>query len=200
MHSRFCLIQIPPFPHSITLGVQATGDGPNECSRCVVRDGAPAGIDSGRIARVQNRTYTTIDFPAVETGTVSINNLGQIVGGYVLPDGTRHDFLYSGGTYTAIDDPNDPASSEALGINSSAQIVGAYLLDSPEGEHTFEGAHACIYSGGIFTTLDYPAAGQVLVFTLTGNLLPEHRDHQEQMPGPGMYGLLILIVFQCGPQ
>lgn len=115
---------------------------------------------AARIALAQSRTYTSIDFPgAIETGAASINNLGQIVGGYVLPDGSRHAFLYSGGTFTTIDDPNDPTSSEALGINNSGQIVGAYLLDSPEGGHTFEGAHSFLYGGGVFTTLDYPATG-----------------------------------------
>lgn len=113
-----------------------------------------------KTALAQSRTYTTIDFPgAIESGAASINNLGQIVGGYVLADGSRHAFLYSGGTFTTIDDPNDPTSSEALGINNSGQIVGAYLLDSPEGGHTFEGAHSFLYRGGVFTTLDYPLAG-----------------------------------------
>ncbi|HEY6945583.1 MAG TPA: hypothetical protein VI431_10630 [Candidatus Acidoferrum sp.] len=118
------------------------------------------GLIPAKPARAQGRTYTSIDFPgAVETGAAGINNLGQIVGGYALPDGSRHGFLYSGGVFTTIDDPNDLISSEALGINNSGQIVGAYLLDSPEEGHTFEGAHAFIYNAGVFTTLDYPAAG-----------------------------------------
>lgn len=118
------------------------------------------GFIPAKTARAQGRTYTTIDFPgAIETGAAGINNLGQIVGGYVLPDGSRHGFLYSGGVFTTIDDPNGLTSSEALGINNSGQIVGAYLLNSPEGGHAFEGAHAFLYNAGVFTTLDYPAAG-----------------------------------------
>ena len=119
------------------------------------------GLSPAKLTLAQSRTYTTIDFPgAIETGASSINNLGQIVGGYLLPDGSRHGFLYSGGVFTTIDDPNSTTNtSEALGINNSGQIVGAFDLDSPEGGHQFEGAHAFLYNGGIFTPLDYPAAG-----------------------------------------
>src|SRR5882762_11699694 len=119
------------------------------------------GLSPARLALAQSRTYTAIDFPGViETGASGINNLGQIVGGYVLPDGTRHGFLYSGGVFTTIDDPNTTTlTSEALGINNSGQIVGAFDLNTPEGGHVFEGAHAFVYSGGVFTTLDYPATG-----------------------------------------
>jgi probable HAF family extracellular repeat protein len=118
------------------------------------------GLTASKPALAQSRTYTTIDVPgAIESGASSINNLGQIVGGYVLPDGSRHGFLYSGGVFTTIDDPNGLSSSEALGINNSGQIVGAFNLNSLEGGHVFEGAHAFLYNGGIFTTLDYPAAG-----------------------------------------
>jgi probable HAF family extracellular repeat protein len=118
-------------------------------------------LSAARPAPAQSRTYTSIDVPgAVETGASSINNLGQIVGGYLLPDGSRHGFLYSGGVFTTIDDPNTTTmTSEALGINNSGQIVGAFDLNSPEGGHEFEGAHAFLYSGGVFTTLDYPATG-----------------------------------------
>ena len=108
----------------------------------------------------QGYTYTSIDFPgAVETAAAGINNHGQIVGEYLLADGSRHGFLYSGGTFTTVDDPNNTTSSEALGINDSGQIVGAYTLNSLEGAHQFEGVHAFVDNGGTFTTLDYPAAG-----------------------------------------
>ncbi len=118
------------------------------------------GLSPARLALAQSRTYTTIDFPgSIESGASGINNLGQIVGGYVLPDGSRHGFLYSGGNFTTIDDPNALMGSLALGINNSGQIVGGYDLNSPEGGHVFEGAHAFVYNSGVFTTLDYPATG-----------------------------------------
>lgn len=108
-----------------------------------------------------NYTYTTIDFPAVgtlESEAVGINNVGQIVGGYMSADGNRHGFVYSGGTFATLDDPNATLGSAAYGINNSGEIVGAYDLSDPEGSHSYEGAHGFINVGGVFTTLDYPAA------------------------------------------
>jgi len=60
--------------------------------------------------------------------------------------------------YTTIDFPG-ATETGASGINNSGQIVGAFDLNTPEGGHVFEGAHAFLYSGGLFTTLDYPATG-----------------------------------------
>jgi probable HAF family extracellular repeat protein len=118
------------------------------------------GLSSSRTAMAQGYTYTTIDFPgAIESGAAGINGLGQIVGGYLAADGSRHGFLYSAGAFTTMDDPNNPTSSEATSINNSGQIVGSFTLDAPEGGHEFEGAHAFLFSGGTFTTLDYPAVG-----------------------------------------
>ncbi len=143
------------------------------------------GLSPAKLALAQSRTYTTIDFPgAVETGAAGINNLGQIVGGYALPDGSRHGFLYSGGTFTTVDDPLDTASSEALGINNLGQIVGAFNLNSPEGGHVFEGVHAYVGNGGVFTTLDYPASGvdhtTANKINNSGNIVGVYR-----MNGPG---------------
>jgi uncharacterized membrane protein len=108
-------------------------------------------------------TYTTIDFPgAAESGATGINNLGQIVGGYgceMTPSNCWHGFVYSGGTFTSLTDTSATNGTLAYGINDNGVIVGAYDLNTdPEGGHTFEGAHAFINIGGVFTTLDYPAA------------------------------------------
>jgi probable HAF family extracellular repeat protein len=109
--------------------------------------------------------YTTIDFPgAIDSAAGGINKSGQIVGGYELPDGSRHGFLYSGGVFTTIDDPNRaPGSgpgtgSENHGINTSGQIVGPYNLNSIEGNHAFEGVHGFLDSGGMFTSIDFPSS------------------------------------------
>lgn len=107
-----------------------------------------------------NYNYTTIDFPgAAESAAGSINNAGQIVGGYQLSDGSRHGFLLSGGLFTTIDDPNATLGSEALGINQSGQIVGGYDLSEVEERHSFEGAHGFLYSGGTFSDINFPGAG-----------------------------------------
>ncbi len=103
-------------------------------------------------------TFTSIDFPgATHTGAGGINNLGQIVGGYVLPNGTRHGFLDVGGIFTTIDDPNATVGTVASDINSSGQIVGSYDFTDPD--HPFEGAHGFLLGGGTFTPIDFPAAG-----------------------------------------
>jgi probable HAF family extracellular repeat protein len=112
------------------------------------------------VALADNYNYTTIDFPgAVESGAVGINNLGQIVGGYQLGDGSRHGFLLSGGVFSTVDDPSATSGSENVGINNSGQIVGAYDLNSLEGENTFEGVHGFLYTASTFINIDFPATG-----------------------------------------
>jgi uncharacterized membrane protein len=104
--------------------------------------------------------YITIDFSgATQTLAAGINSSGQIVGGYILPDQSRHGFLDVSGVFTSIDDPNATSGSENVGINDSGQIVGAYDLNPPEAGHVFEGSHGFLDSGGTFTTIDDPTAG-----------------------------------------
>ena len=105
-----------------------------------------------------NFTFTTIGVPgATNTILAGITNLGQIVGGDALPNGTRHGFLDVGGTFTTIDDPNATVGTEAADINSSSQIVGSYDFTDPN--HQFEGAHGFLLSGGVFTAIDFPGPG-----------------------------------------
>jgi uncharacterized membrane protein len=105
-------------------------------------------------------SYTTIDFTgATQTLAAGINSSGQIVGGYILPDQSRHGFLDVSGTFTTIDDPSATTGSENVGINDSGQIVGAYNLNPPEAGHVFEGAHAFVDNAGTFTTIDDSTAG-----------------------------------------
>jgi probable HAF family extracellular repeat protein len=74
-----------------------------------------------------------------------INNAGEVVG----YDQNAHGFLYSGGTYTTLDDPLGSYGTRAYGINDLGQIVGSYT-DSNNKTHGF------IYSGGTYTTLEIP--------------------------------------------
>ena len=66
----------------------------------------------------------------------------------------QHGFLYSGGTYTTLDDPLG-VDTHAYGINDAAQIVGSYF-DGSGGSHSF------LLSGGSYTTLDDPLATQYI--------------------------------------
>ena len=51
--------------------------------------------------------YTTLDDPLGPLGTSAqgINTSGQIAGYYLDSSNSSHGFLYSGGTYTTLDDP-----------------------------------------------------------------------------------------------
>ena len=52
----------------------------------------PRGVVHGFL--LDNGNYTTIDVPGSSlTAAMGINDAGQIVGTYVLPDGTYHGFL-----------------------------------------------------------------------------------------------------------
>ena len=96
-------------------------------------------------------TYTTLDDPSGVMGTTTatgINNAGQIVGTYqtVTSGHQIHGFLYSGGTYTTIDDPLATGKSSATGINDAGQVVGFYLGNDGH-------FHGFLYSGGAYTAL-----------------------------------------------
>ena len=103
-------------------------------------------------------TYTTLDDPLSDgssdggnnKGTIShsINDLGQIVGFYVSGQ-QDHGFLYSGGTFTSLNDPFGTDGTAAYGSNDAGQIVGEYF-DGSNTEHGF------VYSNGTYTTLDDP--------------------------------------------
>jgi len=106
-------------------------------------------------------TYIPLDDPSANGGTdaYGINNAGQIVGSYEVLNRAgvfdNHGFLYSGGTYTTLDDPsvvtfNFQRVTVATGINASDQIVGSYV--------GLNGTNGFLYSG-IFITLDDPLAG-----------------------------------------
>ena len=53
-------------------------------------------------------TFSTLDDPVgkVTSAARSVNAAGQIVGFYLDSTGTSHGFLYSGATYTTLDDPS----------------------------------------------------------------------------------------------
>jgi probable HAF family extracellular repeat protein len=115
--------------------------------------------------------FTTIDFPgAVYTEAWRINDLGEMLGRYLKPDGTFHLFLVSNGTFSSIPDP--PGAIETAfsitflgGLNRYADIVSDYcnLAPCPAGTRSeffkFAGStHGFLLSGGVYTTIDFPGA------------------------------------------
>src|SRR5436190_16421252 len=79
-------------------------------------------------------TYATLDnaSEASTTQPLGINDAGQVVGIFDLPIifSTYYGFLYSGGSYTTLNDPSSTAPNGsgtfAYSINAFGQIVGYY--------------------------------------------------------------------------
>src|ERR1035438_2800789 len=96
-----------------------------------------------------NYSFVNIDYPgAYQTIPEAINDKGAIVGYYLESQyGSTHGFLYSGGVYTTIDDPEGTTFPE--GINNNGVIVGLYECCQTEN-------HGFTYANGVFTTFDYP--------------------------------------------
>jgi len=75
-------------------------------------------------------------------------------------------------TYTTLDDPFAVgATTPALGINSTGQIVGNY--------RNFGGTHGFLYSGGTDTAIDDPlATGVTIAFGIntSGQIVGDYND------------------------
>jgi probable HAF family extracellular repeat protein len=79
-------------------------------------------------------TFTIIGGPlgcspgGCNVGAGGINNAGQIVGNFSAGGIVDEAFLYSGGTYTILEDPLGIYTYIA-GINNAGEIVGTYHRD-----------------------------------------------------------------------
>jgi hypothetical protein len=105
-------------------------------------------ISPGNSYRWNGTTYTPLAVPgALATYASGINGAGHVVGSYSDALGT-HGFLMVGTAITTIDAPG-AASTFATGINTSDQIVGHYY------DWGFT-PHGFVYSGGVFTPVDFP--------------------------------------------
>jgi probable HAF family extracellular repeat protein len=148
---------------------QDTGDGGGASAASPAEVMAPAGMmqmmmgapsdDSaaapltGHGFLLDKGVFTTIDHPdaVAETGATSINNRGQIVGGYIDAEGTTRGFLLDKGVFTTIDHPDAVAETGATSINNRGQIVGGYI----DAEGTTRGF---LLDDGAFTPIDHPDA------------------------------------------
>jgi probable HAF family extracellular repeat protein len=65
---------------------------------------------------------------AVRTQAYGVNDRGQVVGDYLLPDGTIHGYRWSNGRFTTIDGPGG-AGASLTGINDRGDIIGVFGLD-----------------------------------------------------------------------
>ena len=99
-------------------------------------------------ANGQNYTWVNIDYPDAEMTTpTAVNDSGSVVGYYSDSQGNTHGFLYSGGVYTTIDDPEGTTFPQ--GINNSGEITGAVAVSLSED-------YGFTYVDGVFTTFSYP--------------------------------------------
>jgi probable HAF family extracellular repeat protein len=93
--------------------------------------------------------------PSLGTFPRGINDSGDIVGYYTFIASTRPPtlgdggFVLSGGNVTKFFVPGS-TSTAAFGINNLGQIVGAYESHGP---------HGFLFSGGSYTTVDFPGFG-----------------------------------------
>jgi len=101
--------------------------------------------------RVTSYALTEIKFPgAIRTGTIALNDRGDIVGDYFDSSLIRHGFLLKQGTFTTIDLPNS-TFTEATAINN-AGVVSGYFSDSNNVVHGY------LLYRGVFTIYDFPGA------------------------------------------
>jgi probable HAF family extracellular repeat protein len=95
-------------------------------------------------------SYITVDYrpgTANQTFPESINAKRQIVGWY-NDRSSDHGFLYSGGIFTALNDPLATVNTFARAINARGQIVGYYQNGVIGGGLV---NHGFFYSGGTYT-------------------------------------------------
>ena len=124
-------------------------------------------------------SLTTFDVPGAVRITVvwGISDSGQIAGYFFDGFGVAHGFLDTSGNFTSIDVPG-ARDSEALGINNSGQIVGAFA--------DAHGTHGFVNTGGSFTTIDVPGADitQALGINDSGQIVGFFQD------ATGHYGFI----------
>lgn len=134
---------------------------------------APAPVTAAPLAET-SFTFTTFQFPGVSrTIAFSVNNQGQIVGGYrILPD-VRHAALFDNGQLIPLAPSSVLGShfSEALDINERGDIVGTYLDDQGN-------QHGFLLSGTVLTTIDFPggAASMALSINDSGVIVGDFTD------------------------
>lgn len=96
--------------------------------------------------------FTTIDYPgATSTLAWAINNKGDIGGLYVLADGTRHGFVWSGGHISSVDFPG-AANTDVFGINDAGDLAGDYY-------NTRGFTHGFVLTKGRFVSVDVRGSG-----------------------------------------
>jgi uncharacterized membrane protein len=113
-------------------------------------------------------SFTSISFPgAIFTEAYAININGGIVGDYSSTNssgnGTAvHGYVLGGGTFVSLDFPGANFYTQARGINSQGDIVGTYFIGngvgSGESPLSSGNGHGFLFSGGAYSSIDFPGA------------------------------------------
>jgi len=102
-------------------------------------------------------------------GNVSVAANGNVLVTYLDSHNNPSSFLYSGTRYTLLEDINVGNKTVAQGTDGTS-IVGAV-------EDLSKVGHGFVYTGGQFTTLDYPAAKETAAAAVSGsNVVGTYQD------------------------
>jgi probable HAF family extracellular repeat protein len=72
-------------------------------------------------------TFTPLNYPgAAATSALGLNNKGEVVGTYTASSGEVHGFVYEGGKFQSVDDPDGIGETMINGVNDNGVIVGFY--------------------------------------------------------------------------
>ena len=117
-------------------------------------------------------SFQTIDFPGAQTTVLNgINNRGQIVGSFYLPNGHTHGLALQQGIFKAFSYPG-AVTSALTRINDNGTVIGFYFSGTSD-------VYFMLTSGNTLTTLAYPGA----LFTYANDL-----NNHGQVVGTGLVG------------
>ncbi len=92
-------------------------------------------------------SFSTIDYAgATSTNLFGVNDSDQIVGATAGPNG----YLYSGGSFSAINCPGGSGGTEPFDINNQGLIVGQYVVGNMQ--------QGFLDNGGSCSTITFPGA------------------------------------------
>ena len=113
--------------------------------------------------RLDKGAYETIAFPGASlTVPYRSNDRGQVVGAYIVPDGTlggrTHGFVYERGRFRTVDGPRR-APTELFGVNERGQVVGTY---QDSGGTT----HGLLIDRGVSRRIDGPGSRETVLYSI----------------------------------
>jgi uncharacterized membrane protein len=121
-------------------------------------------IDHGYL--LFNGKFTRFRFPgSKETEAHDINNVGQIVGGYIDSNNKLHGFVVHSSGFKTVDFPGAVAT-EADGINDAGDIVGFVIINDVPGNSL----HSFLLHNGVFTKFSFPGADPNTTFAKSINI------------------------------